>query len=297
MRSQNAASRVLGVDTRPAPIDESHLEASGGLKINELNAPISNNRATLDVGPREVRSSLSVSTAVILAGGSGLRLAPLTNNVPKALVRIRSKPLLEWVIQWLRSNRIRNLVVGIAYEKEKIVGYFGDGTGFGVQIKYSVHSVEGGTAEGFRRAIKRHVKDETFLAMNGDELTNLNVRNLYELHATSGAIATVAVTPFKSPFGLVKLDSNGHVMIFEEKVTIPDTYVSIGVYAFEREILDYIPNRGDIERTTFPALSRMKRLQAYRHDGFWATVNNLKELQEAEENIERIFAQGTRLFI
>jgi NDP-sugar pyrophosphorylase family protein len=212
----------------------------------------------------------------------------LTDNVPKALVKIRSKPLLEWVIRWLQRNGVRNLVVGVAYEKQKIVDYFGDGSRLGVRIKYSIHTVEGGTAEGFHRAIERYVNDRIFLAMNGDELTNLNVGKLYELHVSSGALATIAVTPFKSPFGLVRLDSNDRVASFEEKATTPSTYVSIGVYAFRREILNYITDRGDIERTTFPFLSRMNKLQGYRHDGFWATVNNLKELQEAEENIERI---------
>ena len=130
---------------------------------------------------------------------------------------------------------MRNLVIGVAYEKEKIIDYFGDGGRLGVQIRYSVHTVEGGTAEGFRRAIDRYVTDQTFLAMNGDELTNLNVAKLCELHASSGALATVAVTPFKSPFGIARLDANDGVMRFEEKVAIPDTYVSIGVYAFQRE--------------------------------------------------------------
>jgi mannose-1-phosphate guanylyltransferase len=191
---------------------------------------------------------------------------------------------------WLQKNGVRNLVVGVAYEKEKIMNYFGDGSRLGVRIKYSLHTLEGGTAEGFQMATERHVSDRIFLAMNGDELTNLNVGKLCELHASSGALATIAVAPFKSPFGLVKLDSNDRVVGFQEKVTIPSAYVSIGVYAFRREILDYIPNRGDIERTTFPFLSGMNRLQAYRHDGFWATVNNLKELQDAEENIETILA-------
>lgn len=234
--------------------------------------------------------ALVISTAVVLAGGRGLRLAPLTNSVPKALVRIRSKPLLEWVIRWLARNGVRELVVGVAYEKEKIMDYFGDGTRLGVRIRYSVHTVEGGTAEGFRRAIDRYVPDAAFLAMNGDELTNLDVAELGELHASSGALATVAVTPFKSPFGVARLDVNDRIVGFEEKVTIPETYVSIGVYAFQRGILDYIPETGDIERTTFPVLCRMRKLQAYRHDGFWMTVNNLKELQEAEDHVERVFA-------
>ena len=226
---------------------------------------------------------------MVLAGGRGLRLAPLTDSVPKALLRIRCKPLLEWVIDWLAKNGVRDLVIGIAYDKEKIMDYFGDGSRLGLRIRYSVHTVEGGTAEGFRKAIARYVTDQTFLAMNGDELTNLNVAKLYELHAGSGALATVAVTPFKSSFGIARLDANDGVVSFEEKVAIPDTYVSIGVYAFQRSILDYIPPTGDVERLTFPVLSRMRKLQAYRHDGFWMTVNNLKELQEAEEHVERVF--------
>jgi NDP-sugar pyrophosphorylase family protein len=233
---------------------------------------------------------LGISTAVILAGGRGLRLAPVTNSIPKALVRIRSKPLLQWVIEWLVGNGVRDIVVGVAHEKEKIMDYFGDGSSFATRIRYSVHTVEGGTAEGFRRAIDRYMTDETFLAMNGDELTDLDTRRLCELHLSSGALATVAVTRFKSQFGIARLDSNDRVVSFEEKGSVPDIYASIGVYVFQREILDYIPESGDIEKTTFPVLSHMKRLQAYRHDGFWATVNNLKELQEAEENIETIFA-------
>ena len=216
-------------------------------------------------------------------------MAPLTDSLPKTLVGIRSKPLLEWIIRWLAMNGLKDLVIGVAYKKEKIMDYFGDGSSLNVRIRYSVHSVEGGTAEGFRKAIDRFVTDQTFLAMNGDELTDLKVRKLSELHRRSGALATVAVTEFKSPFGIARLDSSDRITRFDEKVTIPDMYTSIGVYAFQREILDYIPEDGDIERTTFAVLSRMNKLQAYRHDGFWMTVNNLKELQEAEENIDRIF--------
>jgi len=238
--------------------------------------------------------SLNLSTAVVLAGGRGLRLAPLTDSLPKALLRIRSKPLLEWVIEWLVENDVRNLVIGVAYEKEKIMDHFGDGDRLGVRIRYSVHSVEGGTAEGFRKAIERYVDDKIFLAMNGDELSNLRVAKLLGLHLNSGALATIAVTQLKSPFGIVKLDSSQRVTSFEEKASIPEAYVSIGTYAFEREILDYIPKNGDIERTTFPLLAGMNKLQAYRHDGFWMTINNLKELQEAEESVQRIFPKAAR---
>lgn len=232
-----------------------------------------------------------ISTAVILAGGRGLRLSPVTDSLPKALVRIKSRPLLEWIIRWLASSGVKELVIGVAFEKEKIIAYFGDGSRFGVSIRYSVHTVEGGTAEGFRLAIERHVHDDTFLAMNGDELTNLNVNKLFETHAKSGAIATVAVAKLRSPFGVVRLDLADNVAGFDEKASIPGVLVSIGVYAFQRQVLEYLPPQGDIERTVFPILSQMGKLHAYRHEGFWATVNNLKELQQAVDEIDRILPE------
>ncbi|HMK83900.1 MAG TPA: nucleotidyltransferase family protein [Candidatus Bathyarchaeia archaeon] len=230
-----------------------------------------------------------VSTAVIMAGGRGTRLLPVTESTPKALVSIQSRPLLEWIIRWLARNGVSNIVIGVAFEKEKIIDRFKDGEQLGVQIKYSNHSVEGGTAEGFRLAIERHVSDDVFLAMNGDELTDIKLDSLIKIHLQSGALATVSISALRSPFGVVRLDSEDHITGFDEKISIPGVFVSMGVYVFRRQILQYIPPKGDIERTTFPTLSRMGKLQAYRHNGFWATVNNLKELQQAEETIQHIF--------
>lgn len=201
------------------------------------------------------------------------------------MIRIGSKPLLQWVIEWLVAGGVTNIVIGVAYQKDKIMNYFGDGTMLGARIRYSIHTVEGGTAEGFRKAIGRYVGDQTFLAMNGDELTDLDLARLAEKHVGSGALATVAVTPLRSPFGVVRLDSTDRVSAFEEKGALTDLHVSIGVYVFERDVLNHIPVSGDVERTTFPELAKAGRMRAYRHTGYWMTVNNLKELQEAEEKL------------
>src|SRR6266705_7161059 len=96
-------------------------------------------------------------TAVILSGGESLRLRRINHDIPKRLVEVGGRPVLEWVVEWLQQNRVTDLVIGVAYLKEKIMRYFGNGGKFGVDIQYSVHTVEGGTSEGFRLAISRYV--------------------------------------------------------------------------------------------------------------------------------------------
>src|SRR2546421_11046313 len=122
----------------------------------------------------------SPKTAVLLSGGEGLRLRPITHDVPKGLVKVGGKPLLEWVIEWLQQNKVTDLVIGVAYLKEKIIRYFGSGGQFGADILYSVHTVEGGTREGFLLAISRYVDSPSFFALNGDQITDLKLSALHD---------------------------------------------------------------------------------------------------------------------
>jgi len=228
----------------------------------------------------------SLNTAVILAGGRGLRISPLTNNRPKPMISVLNKPLLHWTVESLAAQGIKKIVIGVAYKKEKIMEYFKDGKDFGVDIFYSEHSVEGGTGEGFRLAISRFVKDKSFLAMNGDELIDINIKQLYEFHSRYNPLATVVIKEIKIPFGVIKIHSNGDILMFDEKPTIPGYYVSTGVYLFENDILPYIPEHGDIERTTYKILTESGKLKAFVHNGFWCTVNNLKDLADAENELK-----------
>ncbi len=224
-----------------------------------------------------------IDTAIVLAGGLGHRLQPLTNDRPKAMLDIAGKPLLHWVLRWLKMNQIRRVVIGIAYKGDRITDCFGD-EALGLDIKYSIHTIDGGTAEGFRLAIERHVKDDTFFAMNGDELTSVNLQELGDFHRREKATATIAVSPLRCPFGVI--DTNGpDVIEFREKTTIDSVNVSIGVYVFQKEILDYLPRTGQIESTTFPRLASERRLKAYRHNGFWMTVNTAKDLSEVRKEL------------
>src|SRR2546428_912693 len=145
-------------------------------------------------------------TAVILSGGAGVRLRPLTNDIPKGLVKVANKPLLQWVVEWLRTNGVTELVIGVAYLREKITRYFGNGSKLGVSIRYSFHTVEGGTGEGFRLAVSRYVDDDHFFALNSDQITDLDLRAMFRFHAKGDAIATLAVVHPRLPFGLVLRD-------------------------------------------------------------------------------------------
>src|SRR3989442_4418494 len=145
-------------------------------------------------------------TAVVLSGGEGIRLRPITADLPKGLVKVGGKPLLQWVVEWLRANRVSNIVIGVAYLKEQIIDFFGDGARFGVKIQYSIHTVPGGTGEGFRLAISRYVDDETFFALNGDQITDLRLDEMLKKHLESGTLSTIAVIHPRLPFGLVKMD-------------------------------------------------------------------------------------------
>jgi len=225
-------------------------------------------------------------TAVILSGGEGLRLRPITHDIPKGLVKVGGKPLLEWVIEWLQQNRVTNLVIGVAYLKEKIIHYFGSGGKFGVDIRYSVHSVEGGTSEGFRLAISRYVDSPSFFALNGDQITDLRIGAFLNNHSKAGALASIAVVHPRLPFGLVDINPKGFCEGFVEKPVLKDFFCSMGIYVFDRKVLKYMPRKGDVERTTFPRLAQMNKLKAFKHNGSFITVNSLRELEEADEALK-----------
>lgn len=191
--------------------------------------------------------------------------------------------MLEWVVEWLRQNKVTNLVMGVAYLKDKIIRHFGDGERFGVRIRYSVHTVEGGTSEGFRLAISRFVESPTFFALNGDQITDLRLRTLDHSHQRQGALASIAVVHPRLPFGLVEINEEGFCKGFVEKPVLKDVFCSMGIYEFDRRVLNYLPERGDVERTTFPMLARMNKLKALKHGGSFITVNSLRELEEADE--------------
>jgi len=232
--------------------------------------------------------AVKVRTAVVLVGGSGLRMRPLTEDLPKCMIPIRGKPLIYWTLTWLRDYGVGHVVLGVSYHKEVVMKYVEENP-LGVKVDFSEHSQEGETGEGFRLAIMRHVPDENFLAMNGDELSNLNLERFVDFHLAQKGLATIAVSPMCSPFAV--LDINGNDIVgFREKPLLEDKLVSVGIYVFNHALYDYLPQMGSMEKFTFPVLAQKKLLKAYRISGNerWLTVNSIKDLSTAEKEFTSI---------
>jgi NDP-sugar pyrophosphorylase family protein len=230
--------------------------------------------------------TLKIRTAVVLVGGSGLRMRPLTEDLPKCMIPLRGKPLLFWTLSWLRDQGFDHVVLGVSYHKEAVINYVKENP-FGIRVDFSEHTQEGETGEGFRLAIKRHVNDDNFLAMNGDELTNMNLEKFIDFHFAQKGIATIVVSPMRSPFAVLKLNGKD-IVEFKEKPLLEDKLINAGIYVFNHSICDYLPTTGSIEKTTFPALAEKRLLKAYRlsKGEYWLTINSIKDLSIAEKEYE-----------
>ncbi len=232
--------------------------------------------------------AVKIRTAVVLVGGSGLRCRPLTEDLPKSMIPLHGKPLIHWTLTWLRDFGFEHVVLGVSYLKEVIIEYLRENP-VGIKIDFSEHTQAGETGEGFRLAIKRHVPDENFLAMNGDELTNMNLERFVDFHLAQKGVATIAVSPMQSPYAVLEIKGND-IVGFLEKPVLDDTLVSAGIYIFNHGICDYLPEIGKIEKTAFPQLAEKGLLKAYRigKKERWITVNTVKDLSTAEKEFETI---------
>ena len=235
-----------------------------------------------------------IGTAVIIAGGRGERLKPLTDDRPKAMVEAGGHPLLHWVLRWVKSQGVRRVVLGVAYRGDVIVDHISRGGGLGMDVRISEHTLEGGTAQGFRLAIERHVApdEEHFLAMNCDEITNLSIANLEAVHRRCGAVVTMALAPFFCRFSVVDHEPDGRISGFKYGRQLPQVPVSIGVYLFHRSIRALLPATGSIEDAVFTRLAGEGKLAGYMLSGGeeWVSVNDMKNIREAEEALRRFGA-------
>mgnify|MGYP000578262496 CR=1 FL=1 len=218
--------------------------------------------------------------AVILAGGFGKRLAPLTSEVPKPLLSVGGKPILVRQIEWLRRFGVTDVVLAVGYLRHKIFEALGDGRRFGVRIFYSVEEEPLGTGGAVKNA-EPFIAEDVFIVLNGDILTNLDLNKLVEtLGDADGAIALV---PLRSPYGIVEFDKDGYITRFREKPLLEGFYINAGVYALRRRVLSELPDRGNIEETLFPRLAQQRRLKAAVYkDVFWKSVDSLKDLEEVD---------------
>ncbi|MDA8292595.1 MAG: sugar phosphate nucleotidyltransferase, partial [Actinomycetota bacterium] len=229
--------------------------------------------------------------AVIMAGGEGTRLRPLTVNQPKPMLPMANRPLAEHVVALLRRHGIDEIVVTVAYLANTIRTYFGDGSEFGVRIVYATEETPLGTAGSVRNA--RDVLDERFLVISGDVLTDVDVGALVRAHDESGALATLALKSMENPleFGIVITDAGGRIERFLEKPTWGQVFsdtINTGVYVVEPEVLDRVPSGRpvDFASEVFPALlDDGAPVHGYVTDRYWEDVGTLDAYLRAHEDV------------
>ncbi|RLG91115.1 MAG: nucleotidyltransferase [Thermoprotei archaeon] len=227
--------------------------------------------------------------AVILAGGFGKRLRPYTEEIPKPLVNVADKPILEWQIEWLKRYGFNEFVLLVGYRKEKIIEHIGSGGRLGVKVTYVVEDEPLGTGGAIKNAEHILSKEEKFLVLNGDILTNLNPLKLFEkLDENPEFVAVIASIPLPSPYGVLEI-KDSKVTGFVEKPRLKDYWINAGIYAMKPEALRYFPDKGDLERTAFPAMAKDGVLGAVKYtEVFWKSVDTYKDLEEATKSIIKL---------
>jgi len=223
-----------------------------------------------------------IREAIVLAGGKAERLGDAASGGPKSLVRVGERPLLAYQIALLVRAGVERVVVSCAAGQGDV--FADDLAGLGVEIVPMEEPEPLGRGGGLRFAAAARKDTGDVYALNGDELVDLDLGALAAHHQATRAAATITVVPLESHLGIVDVDEDDAVLGFREKPRLPH-WVSCGVYVLGEEALARLPETGDHETATFPALAAERKLRAFRHEGLWMTVNTPKDLRVAQEHV------------
>ena len=226
--------------------------------------------------------------ALILAGGKGTRLRPLTYSIPKSLLPIGQKPILEIIIERLRDNDFREIILAVEYKAELIKSYFGDGHGLDVNISYFQENRYAGTASPIKRA-QHLLNGEPFVTMNGDLLTDLNFSKMYQAHLDESSELTIAATTYTVtlPYGVIDTQGDRIVSIREK----PDVkfLINAGIYILSLSALDVIPEDDafDMPDVIQAFIDQGREVRAYFIDGEWQDLGTLESYERANRGLGR----------
>ncbi|HEX7083478.1 MAG TPA: sugar phosphate nucleotidyltransferase [Gaiellaceae bacterium] len=225
--------------------------------------------------------------AVVMAGGEGTRLRPLTSNQPKPMVPIVGKPCMEHILELLRTHGFEDVIVTVAFLPQAIRSYFGSGETLGLNVEYSVEESPLGTAGSVRLASGR--LDDTFLVISGDALCDIDLTKIVDFHREKGAAVTIGLKSVDNPleFGIVVTDEDGRIERFLEKPSWGQVFsdtINTGIYVLEPEVLRHIPTDRpyDFSKELFPLLLEMGRpMYGYVCEGYWQDIGNLDQYRQA----------------
>jgi NDP-sugar pyrophosphorylase family protein len=227
-------------------------------------------------------------TAVVLAGGKGTRLLPHTAELPKPLVPVGEKPIVEYMLRRLKKGGVTRVIMAVNHLAEQIEDALGDGSRFGLDLSYSHEDRPLSTVAPLK--LIDNLPDH-FIVANGDVLTDLDIGALYRAHVDSGAALTVAVyrRTENIDYGVLEIAPDNRVTSFSEK---PDYsfVVSMGVYVFSREVLDLVPDDGPFgfDQLMIALLTKKQKVLAYPYDGYWLDIGRPSDYKKAQEDIERV---------
>jgi len=218
--------------------------------------------------------------AIILAGGRGKRLRPITDYVPKPLVPIKNIPIIEWQLKYLKKFGIDEVIICTGYKQEMIENHL-NMKDIGIKIKFSIEKSPLGTGGAIKKAGKM-IKDKSFFVINGDTITNIDLKKL----ATKKNV--IAAIELRTKYGILETD-NDKIINFKEKKEISDTWMNAGIYHLEKEVLKELPNKGDIEKTVFPDYAKKGILNTVKFkNAKWYSVDSFKDMEECALEVEKI---------
>ncbi len=222
--------------------------------------------------------------ALILAGGKGTRLGPITQEIPKPLLPFHGKPLIEHTFDLLKAHGITEVIIAIGYKKEKIKETLGNGKAFGMRITYVEEDEPLGTAGPIKLAAP--YLTDSFIVCNADELKAVDLKEMYSVHKQENAIGTIALTSVEDPsnYGVVVLRGNKIIEFIEKpkKEQSPSNLINAGLYILEPGIIKYIPKGfAMLEKDVFPKLAQEGKLSGYSFGGQWFDTGTLERYERA----------------
>ena len=226
---------------------------------------------------------------ILMVGGLGTRLRPLTQDTPKPMLKVGNKPILQTIVEKFAEYGFVNITMCVNFNADIIKDYFGDGKEFGVNIDYILEQKRMGTAGAL--SLLKERPNEPFFVMNGDLLTNVNFEHIFNYHTLNKATATMCVREYdyEVPYGVVKMNDNKIVEISEKPVQ--KFFVSAGIYMLSPEILDLIPQNEFYDMPTLfeKAISKGKNVISFPIHEYWIDIGRLEEYQKANEEYAKIF--------
>ena len=218
--------------------------------------------------------------AIILAGGRGKRLRPITDYVPKPLISIKNIPIIEWQIKYLKKFGISEIIICSGYKTEMIENYLKNKK-LGIKITFSIENKPLGTGGAIKKAGKK-IRDKSFLVINGDTITNIDLKKVMK---KENSIASIQL---RTKFGILQTEQN-KIIKFDEKKEIKNIWMNAGIYNLKKETIKKLPTVGDIEKTLFPAYAKKEKLSTIKFtNSKWYSIDSFKDIEECSLTIEKI---------